>query len=99
MKTLGQCNINGWDCTLVAWQYSNGRLAIAAIAADTGELVLKISVNVTAIPDIGPDEFVVNHDLTDLGWEKGVFATGLFDVSRHVDYGFVAGQPVWRVRS
>lgn len=91
--------------------YLNGALAITLF--DHGRPFGKISVNVPEynLPEpLGPDEFVVNHNLDD--WWAGQLldpphgsdlealanAQPLFeDTGRRVSYGHVTDRPIWRL--
>lgn len=75
--------------------YGNGRVAIKAESDQFGPWgTVSINVEDVALED---NEFVLNHDSMDDSIES-YLATGLFeDTGKRVNYGFVEGQPVWKL--
>lgn len=78
--------------------YANGALAVALIAADTGEPIGKLSVNlVDEVHTLSPKEFFAKVWSENEGIAKDALASGLFeDTGRRVPTGHVEAQ-VWRV--
>ena len=77
-------------------KYRDGKLAITSTTV-YGEPFGTLSVNTPH--ELEEDEFVVNHDTTQIGWDKYYMQTGVFeDTGKRVDYGWVSNQPVWRLK-
>ena len=76
--------------------YRNGRLAVQLWSNGP---YATLSVNVPEIDiSIDKQEFIVNHDVRDELWKAGV-EQGIFeDTGRRVDYGWVRGRPVLRLK-
>lgn len=88
---------------------NNDRLAILLLDRD-GARYATVSINVyldaSRAPsaaeadycyDLAADEFVLNHDLSP-SLVAALERTSLFlDTGKRVDYGYVTGQPIWKV--
>jgi len=74
----------------------NGSLAVVLMCDDGPYATLSIN----ACDELDTDEFVVNHDVSRIKpLMESLLVCGLFeDTGRRVNYGFVTGQPVWRLR-
>ena len=80
---------------------ANGATAIT-LMCDNGEPYGHLSVNVDGVSDALPKgSFVVSHNVND--WENSAemqkqLLHGFFeDIGETVSYGYVTGQPVWRI--
>jgi hypothetical protein len=84
---------------LIRSVYRNEPEKVALYLEDPdGETFEVISINVPGV-EVGPGEFVVNHDADVAGaLFIAVASTGkIEDTGRRVDYGGVLGAPVWRL--
>jgi formylmethanofuran dehydrogenase subunit A len=76
---------------------SNSRAAVLLVD-HLGAPFCKVSVNVSDA-EVKDGEIVVQHDLKD-DLAQLLLASGLFvDTGRTIDYGYVAGQPVWQIQA
>lgn len=58
---IGTPNFNGVPCIIYAGRYANGRTAITARIAETGEPMATLTVNLHDIL-LDPDDLAINHD-------------------------------------
>jgi hypothetical protein len=76
-------------------EYASGGLAVRT-ATEVDGLYASISINIEGTP-LSEGEFVLNHDIT-RNYREALLASGLFtDTGKRVTYGFVQGQPVWKL--
>lgn len=76
-------------------KYATGGLAVRTVSEAEGPYAT-VSINVESVP-LEDGEFVLNHDIT-MDYREALLASGLFtDTMKRVSYGFIQGQPVWRL--
>jgi hypothetical protein len=94
---IGTVEVAGETLTVYKMEYqSNDRVTILLYDAED-EPYATVSVNLVDQP-MGEGEFAIHHDIRSVVAED-LLAGGLFeDTGRKVSYGFVQGQPVWRLK-
>jgi len=76
--------------------YATGNIAVRSVSEYEGPYAT-ISINVVEIP-LEEGEFILNHDIRP-AYQEALMTSGLFeDTGKKVSYGFIQGQPVWRLK-
>jgi len=98
MKTLGRVKHNGETLSVRSTKYMNGNTEVTLTGAD-GSPYATVSINIGDDLPLEDGMFVVNHDLNEMPHIlNALLESGLVeDTGMRACYGFVSGQPVWKV--